>query len=109
MILIRPIAMRDLEEYVQLAFSSHINFSTLPKDRCLLVQRLEKTLESFHAHVTHPDSEFYLFVAEDMRTHKLLGVAGISATTGGNEPLYFFRKEVAQIGSQFDAVVKEIP
>lgn len=109
MIIIRPIEKHDFEQYVSLAFLSHINFFTLPKDKSLLQTRFEKALHSFQGGITSPDREFYLFVAEDLTTNKILGVAAISATSGGSEPLYFFRKEELLVESHLDDVVKKIP
>jgi len=109
MIVIRPIAKHDFEEYVALALVSQMNFFTLPKDRRLLEARFEKALHSFQTNISSPDREFYLFVAEDLDTKKMVGVAAICATSGGNEPLYFFRKEEETIESHLADVVKKIP
>ncbi len=109
MIIIRRIAKDDFTGYVQLAFQAHINFYTLPKSERLLEHRFDRALHSFSESYVEPDNQFYLFVAEDTATKKLLGVAAISATSGGNEPLYFFRLEYATVNSPLSEVVKQLP
>lgn len=109
MILIRPIESHDFEAYAKLASEAHVNFFTLPKDRRLLEARFERALHSFQSGITTPGREFYLFVAEEIESRKVVGVSAISATTGGNEPLYFFRKEEIIVESHIDAVKKRIP
>lgn len=108
MIIIRPIQRRDFEDYQKLADESQVNFFTLPKDKRLLEMRLETSIESFASQVFTPERESYLFVAIDTQSKKLLGISGLTATTGGNEPLYFYRREVLSVESRLDAVVKKI-
>ena len=91
----RVIRHSDFEAYYALAKEAHLGFTTLPKDRELLKKRLEHAIDSFKKEVTKPNGEFYLFVAEEVVTHKVIGVSAISATTGdGDEPLFFFKKEI---------------
>lgn len=109
MIVIRPIAKRDLEAYITLSLGSQINMLSMPKDARLLEGRLNSSLSSFQTEVNVPDRENYLFVAIDSNTGSLVGVAGITATCGGNEPLYFFRIENIDVASDIDGVTKKIP
>lgn len=108
MIVIRPIAKDDFAGYLHLAFHAHINFYTLPKSERLLEHRFEKALTSFNTSEVLPNKQFYLFVAEDTQTKKLLGVSALSATSGGVEPLFFFRKESLTVTSPLAAVVKKL-
>ncbi len=110
MILIRPIAKDDFDAYLKLSLDSHINFYTLPKSERLVEHLFEKALNSFSNPVIEPDQQFYLFVAEDTESKKLLGVSAISATSGGNtEPACFFRKEYITVESPLSQVVKKLP
>lgn len=109
MIVIRPIARRDLDTYITLSLGSQINMLSMPKDVGLLEHQLDKSVDSFRDGVEVPDKESYLFVAEDTESHELVGVSGITATTGGNEPLYFYRIEYIDVVSNIEAVIKRIP
>lgn len=109
MIVIRPIGKDDFPGYIKLAFASHINFYTLPKSERLLEHRFERALQSFNDTSVAPERQFYLFVAEDTVSKNLLGVSAISALSGGNEPLYFFRLEYLPVISPLAPVVKKLP
>ncbi len=106
MIVIRPIASQDFEGYKKLALASHINFYTLPKVEDQLKALFELAVESFTSSSPYPDKQFYLFVAEDTTTNKLLGVSAISATSGRDDPLFFFRRQWLQVTSPLPHVVK---
>lgn len=109
MIVIRPIAKDDFPGYLKLAFHAHINFYTLPKSEKLLEHRFEKALHSFSEDHALPEKQFYLFVAEETATKQLLGVSALSATSGGSEPLFFFRKEHLTVQSPLAGVVTKLP
>ena len=109
MIIIRPIQKDDFEQYKRLAFESHINFYTLPKNEILLKARFDNALRSFSDPEAEPNTQFYLFVAVDTNTNKLLGVSALAATSGGSEPLLFFSKEYLHVESKHKQVVKDIP
>ncbi len=108
MIVVRRVESNDFEQYVELAFSSNINFYTLPKNRELLENLFENALNSFKDEVEVPNKEFYIFVAEDTETKKLLGVSALSATSGGVEPLFFYKRETITNNSSIDRVIKNL-
>ncbi|MCE5294661.1 MAG: arginine N-succinyltransferase [Chlamydiales bacterium] len=109
MIIIRPIQKDDFEQYKRLAFESHINFYTLPKNEIKLKARFDNAIKSFSSSDIEPKEQFYLFVAEDTSTKMLLGVSALAATSGGSEPLFFFSKEQLHVESTNTHVVKDIP
>ena len=106
---IRPIALHDLPAYIECAKSANFSFTTLPRDPVLAEKRLHISLESFQKNVVTPGDEFYLFVAENIETGAIMGISAISATTGGKDPLYFFRNESYSVSSQIDDIVRTIP
>jgi len=108
-ICLRAATNDDLKGYQELAQEAPIGFTTLAKDPKILAENLAHSCRSFQKDVETPNDEFYLFVAEDVETKKLLGVAAIAATTGGKAPLYYFRKDFESSESQVDAVVREVP
>ncbi len=108
MIIFRPIRQADFDQFCSLASQAHLGFYTLPKDKRLLEQRLITSLESFAVNVELPKREIYTFVAEEMNSHKLVGVSAIIATAEGKEPLYFFRRERLAVHSHHPAVVPHV-
>ncbi|MBS0656049.1 MAG: arginine N-succinyltransferase, partial [Verrucomicrobia bacterium] len=109
MIIFRPIQYDDLPQFIHIASRAHLGFYTLPKSPKLLEHRIENSSASFQKEITTPGNELYLFAAVETDSNTLLGVSAIAATTGGNEPLYFFRKEYLDVPSHLPAVVKKIP
>lgn len=108
-IVVRPICDQDLEYYIAFSKQANFGFTTLPRDPNLIKTHLQWSVESFKKEVTTPGDEFYLFVAEDLDTKQVLGISGILATTGGKDPLHYFRKESYTVDDATDATVKEIP
>ncbi len=106
MIRVRRAKDSDFEEYVTIAFESNINFYTLPKNRDLLENLFQNTLTSFDEEVQSPQKQFYIFVAEDLETNKLLGVSALAATSGEDETLYFYKREYFVNDSMFDRVIR---
>jgi arginine N-succinyltransferase len=98
----------DLAAYVELAFLSHTGITTLPKEPSILEQKLLLSLTSWNKEIQTPQDELYLFALEDTHSKKMIGVSAIQATTGGDDPLYFFLKEVYANPSSYPNVVKQI-
>lgn len=107
-ILFRAMELRDLEDYITCAKEANFGFTTLPRDPKLVEKNLMQSLESFKKSVKTPGDEFYLFVAEDTTNNTILGISAIAATTGGLEPLYFFRNESYSVQSSIPSIVKEV-
>lgn len=93
MFVIRPIAINDLSALEEFAYATNLGMLSLPRNRSLLQKKIERSLESFQAHISHPEKEIYIFVLENTATEEVGGSSGIYAKSGVNEPLYFFRIE----------------
>lgn len=93
MYIIRPIAQKDAETFVDIAFQAGIGMTSMPKNRDILLQRVAESEAAFAKQVKEPDNESYLFVLEDVKTGKLGGTCGIVAKTGINAPLFFYHLE----------------
>lgn len=89
--IIRPIEEKDIEAFVKMAFEAGIGMTSLPKNRTVLLKRIEASVRSFANTPSHPGDEFYLFVLEDQKSGTIGGTSGIIAKTGMNNPLSFFR------------------
>lgn len=96
---VRPCRLTDLDALEQLAYDSPVGLTSLPEDRDTLARRLARSEESFARPVSEPGAEEYLFalVSEDQQ---LLGVSGILARAGTQEPYFNFRREWHQTCSQ---------
>lgn len=94
MLLIRPMAVHDLEGLHQLVLGSGHGLTSLPKDPEILLERIEKCQRSFqYAKPGKPQGEDYLFAMIDTERDTLIGVSGIFAKIGGFEPIYFYKKK----------------
>ena len=109
MIVLRPARESDFTTIATMALESLIGVTTLPKDPILLERRLLHSCESFSAHPLRAGNELYLFVAEDLKHHEVIGISGIEATTGQDGPLYFFKRERYDTDSILEKVPKSIP
>ncbi len=108
MMLVRPIKPSDLDALEKFSYAAEIGITNLPKDRSLLHKRIQQSIKSFEKKVSHPGSELYLFILENLKTQEQVGTCGIYATTGGAHPLYFYRQESIQQNSPIEQVPKEI-
>lgn len=93
MLVIRSISKKDAEAFIELAFEAGMGLTSLPKNREVLLQRIEDSERSFLKEIRLPDDENYLFVLEDTETKKLGGVCGITSQAGQSTPLYFYHIE----------------
>ena len=90
-LLFRHAKNTDLKAIHALAKESGFGLTTLPKTRTLLAQRLEHATTSWQKirHIPHHD--YYLFVLEDLNTHRIVGTAAIEAKTGAQAPFYSYK------------------
>lgn len=92
MFIIRPIKENDLDGLIEMLSHSGYGLTTLPKDRDVLLKRIRKSKKSFtNTEITKAGGEDYLFVMEELATHKIVGISGIISKIGGFEPYYFYR------------------
>ncbi|HVT90993.1 MAG TPA: arginine N-succinyltransferase [Tepidisphaeraceae bacterium] len=109
MVIIRPVALADLDPLVELAGLAGAGLTTLPKDRQLLRQRIDKSLKSFSSEPDRPGGESYLFVMEDNFSGRVVGACGIVSKVGGFEPFYDYRIDKVVFESKLINVRKEVP
>ncbi|MCB1308216.1 MAG: arginine N-succinyltransferase [Leptospiraceae bacterium] len=103
MLLVRPIRATDLDALVMLAGEASFGLTSLPPDRNLLAERIEKSLRSFAFPARKPGSEMYLFVLEDAAAEfserKIRGSAAVYAKLGGYEPFYAYDIQTEELHS----------
>src|SRR6185312_1998247 len=110
MLVIRPIAMSDLDALMSLTALTGYGLTTLPRDASLLRKRIRASIRGFEKLIDddRPRGETYLFVLEDLATGKLAGTSGIVSKVGGFEPFYAYRIETSVHESKMLNVRKEI-
>lgn len=96
--LIRPISHDDLPALAQMASEAGPGFTSLAAGHDALARRIHRSVESFRRPVTSAGDEGYLFVLEDPETSEIMGVTGIEASVGLQQPLYHFRRQAALTG-----------
>jgi len=109
MVVVRPVALADLDALVELASLAGVGLTTLPKDRDLLTKRINKSVESLRRFADRPSGEAYLFVMEDLVAKKVVGACGIVSKVGGFQPFYAYHIESSLFESKVINVRKEVP
>jgi arginine N-succinyltransferase len=87
---IRPIRPTDLDDFYGMARAAGFGVTTLPADRDLLMQRIERSKASFARRV-EPAMASYLFAMEDTKAGRIVGVCAIDARVGLDEVWYNYR------------------
>ena len=91
MIIIRPVALTDLDQLEELAGLAGVGLTTLPKDKKFLRKRIKASQLGFENLIEHPEGpagEIYLFVMEDLDKKKVIGTSALYSKVGGFEPFY---------------------
>jgi arginine N-succinyltransferase len=112
MLIVRPVALEDLDPLEALAKQTGVGLTTLPPDKKFLRKRIKASLASFEKVIDEGDSpagEAYLFVMEELATKRIVGVCGIYAKTGGYEPFYSYRVETEHFQSAQIGIDKAVP
>jgi arginine N-succinyltransferase len=109
MLLVRPVAERDIDALVELAGLAGAGLTTLPKDRDLLAKRVGKSVQSLSSLAERPGGESYMFVMEDPVEGRVVGACGVVSKVGGFQPFYAYRIEKSLFESKQIGVRKEVP
>jgi arginine N-succinyltransferase len=112
MIIIRPVAMTDLDQLEELAGLAGVGLTTLPKDKKFLRKRIKSSQLGFENLIEHPEGpagEIYLFVMEDLDSKKVIGTSALYSKVGGFEPFYSYNIEKDVFRSEQINISKEVP
>ena len=109
MLLVRPARLEDVDALLGLAESAGVGLTTLPADRKLLRDRVQRSLHAFASEPVRPGGEAYLLVLEDLRTGALAGTSGLLAKVGGFEPFYTYALHDTVHASAALGVRREVP
>ncbi len=92
MIVVREVQDSDLgglEHLSTMAAEKHPGFLNVPSDTASWKERIRHSQESFEGKISGPESK-YIFVAEDLADHTILGVSMISGQHGTRESPHFY-------------------
>jgi arginine N-succinyltransferase len=109
MIVVRPVALADLNPLLELASLAGAGLTTLPVDASLLKKRIDRSIKGFASETDRPSGEQYLFVMEDLLSNRVVGACGIVSKVGGYEPFYSYRIERQLFESKAINIRKEVP
>ena len=109
MMVIRPVTAADQDAMVELAGLAGAGLTTLPKDRDLLLKRINTSIESFKSAADRPGGESYLFVMEHLDSGRVVGACGITSKVGGFQPFWAYKIESVLFESKVIEVCKEVP
>jgi arginine N-succinyltransferase len=100
--LIRPVALKDHGEILELAKKAGIGMSSLPPDADVLESKIRNSILSFAGTPAKPHEESFLLVMEDA-SGKLVGTTGLVAHVGLSRPFYSYKlSTVVQHNSELD-------
>lgn len=88
MILLREIQEKDLDALER--FAQIPGFINLPNDKDLLREKIMRSIASFSDKLTNRYDGKYIFVAEDLSTHQVLGTSMIAAQHGTADSPHFY-------------------
>lgn len=90
MMLFRPVRQDDLDDIIRLASRAGVGMTSLPNDPARLAARIQRSVETFAGKLPRGQQGF-LFVLEDTRLARVVGVSAIEVAVGLDEPFYNFR------------------
>ena len=106
--IIRPAKREDLDDIMDMVDRSGFGLTSLPKDRDLIAQRLDRSLETFSGGPEDGKEKAYLLVMEDATSGRVLGTGGLISRVGIGEPFYSYRIETHVHESRSLGVRKEV-
>ncbi|MDW6094325.1 arginine N-succinyltransferase [Vibrio rhizosphaerae] len=90
MMVIRPVARSDRKAITELATQTGVGFTSLQNNESQLNDRIERMRRTWEQQAPLAE-QGYLFVLEDSDSGKVVGISGIEAAIGLNEPWYNYR------------------
>ena len=87
---VRAVRAQDLDGLMTMAGQVGGGMTTFKPDLAMMSRRVEIACASF-AETIPPEQRDYLFVMEDIRDHRLVGVCAIKGAVGLDEPFYNYR------------------
>ncbi|MCG8708226.1 arginine N-succinyltransferase [Brenneria sp. 4F2] len=108
MMMIRPVAPRDLPDLLALARKSGVGLTTLPVNEEILSDRITRAQKTWKGELPAAE-QGYLFVLEDSEAGRVVGVSALEVAVGLNEAWYNFRVGTLVHASKTLNVYKAMP
>jgi len=93
-LLLRAAGPGDLDAFERIAAASATGITTLPADRAILRDKLERSAQAFASADDSSGEEIYLFALEDRAAGRVVGTSGITASAGFADRFYSYRNEM---------------
>jgi arginine N-succinyltransferase len=93
-LLLRAAGPGDLDAFERIAAASATGITTLPADRAILRDKLERSAQAFSSADDSSGEEIYLFALEDQQAGRVVGTSGIAASAGFADRFYSYRNEM---------------
>lgn len=93
-LLFRAARPEDLDAFERIAAASATGITTLPADRAILRDKLERSAQAFASTDDASGEEIHLFVLEDLGAGRVIGTSGIAASAGFADRFYSYRNEM---------------
>jgi arginine N-succinyltransferase len=96
-LIFRAAGPEDLDAFERIAAASATGITTLPADRAVLREKLERSAQAFASADASSGEEIYLFVVEDLHAKggpRVVGTSGIAASAGFTDRFYCYRNEM---------------
>ena len=90
MLVIRPVAHKDLDDLLVLAHKAGKGMTSLPPCPESLTKSIQLSVDSFAREEKHAD-DYFLLVMEDLEQEKVVGTAGVYSQTGARQAFYAYR------------------
>ncbi len=90
-LIIRPVDINDLAALYDLAVAAGVGFTSLPANKAVLRKKVQLSEDSFTRELASLTSEYYLMVAEDSATGRVVGCSAIAANVGHDEVFYTYK------------------
>lgn len=105
--IVRPAHTGDFGQLTELVTRVGVGLTTLAGDEDSLREKLNSSVVAFSSAGNEPAGERYLFVMEEPRSRRLVGVCAILAGTGLDRPFYSYRVGTIVHASQHLGVYRQ--
>ncbi|GAB4009597.1 MAG: arginine N-succinyltransferase [Bdellovibrio sp.] len=90
MYILRNVTINDLDDLYEL--SQLMVFINLPPDRNIIKKKIQSSIKSFKSPSEELDKNYYIFVLEDFKSKKIVGVSMIHGKHGTEDEPHFYLK-----------------
>ncbi|MFT4676442.1 MAG: arginine N-succinyltransferase [Patiriisocius sp.] len=105
MLLMRPVAIGDVDDLARLASIAGEGMTSLPEDKQALTVNVESAIHSFKRSSPNPN-DYFLMVLEDTEAHRVVGTSAVYARTGSRQAFYAYR--VMSVTHYSHSIEKEV-